>query len=322
MTRLLSPRLLYRVGGDGFLLESNETPISFDIPSGYESFFSAAAGAEAEGAIRVRVEVRPIEPPTGEAIFDAGSWRVLRHDGERSVVFQTVLMSEPLYEARFRPGAREVRLACSPGTLADVGGTRAVDCQFRYPLDQLLTMYELGSRGLIVHAAGLAHDGRGLVLAGVSGAGKSTVTRLAAGRAGCVAVSDDRVVLRTDDPDGVVMHGTPWHGEEAVARNESAPLHGLLFLEKGDRNEVRPISRREALARLLPTASLPWYDPDARDAGLAACDAALRRVPAGGFTFRPETGAVEALEDILDRGAVGVASGPSQTYIPSCGGAP
>lgn len=322
MARLLSPRLLYRVGGERFLLESYETPISLDVPACYGPFVEAAPEAGEGGAIRVGIEVGPLEPPTGEPIFDAGSWRVLRHDGERSVVFQTVLMSEPLYEARFRPGAREVRLSCSPGTVTERDGSRAVDCHFRYPLDQVLTMYELGSRGLIVHSAGVIAGGRGLVLAGVSGAGKSTVTRLAADRPGFVAVSDDRVILRTDGPDGAAMHGTPWHGEEAVARSESAPLHGLLFLEKGDRNEVRPISRREALARLLPTVSLPWYDPEARDAGLAACDAVVRGVPAGVFTFRPEPGAVEALEAFLDRGAVGVASGPSQTYIPTCGGAP
>ena len=322
MARLLAPRLLFRTGGAGFALESDELPILYETTKQYESFIAPPLTADEGCAVRVRLELAAIDPPAGEPIFDAGSWRVYRHDGERSVVFQTILMSEPLYEARFRPGSPQVRLRCSPGTVTDEGGVRCVVSPFRYPLDQVLTMYELAERGLIVHAAGLVHRGRGLVLAGVSGAGKSTIVRLAQGWKDCVAVSDDRLILRGDEAGSVTMHGTPWHGEAAVARNESAPAHGLLFLEKGDRNEVRPISRRETLARLLPAASLPWYDPPHRDQGLLACDAVLRGAPAGVFTFRPEPGAVEALEAFLDRGAVRVASGPSRTHIHPCGGAP
>ena len=73
----------------------------------------------------------------------------------------------------------------------------------------------------------------------------------------------------------------------------------LLFLEKGATNAIRPLAAAEALPRLFQTASLPWYDAAYVAAGLAASERLLNAIPCGVLTFRPEIGAVEAVERLL-----------------------
>ena len=295
---MIGNRIRMAVGGLCFELSSDGPPILHEVTEPYRLFTSGAPGEAGGEKVRVRVRVADVKPRGGRAVFDGGSWRVLARGNERSLVFQTRLMVEPLYEACFRPGAPGVELICSPRLLKVEDGVTCVRSEFRYPLDQVLTMYLLGDHGLILHAAGVVKGGRALAFAGVSGAGKSTLVRLAAGWSGARALNDDRIILRLQD-EGVTAYGTPWPGEAAVAENRHAETGALLFLDKGPSNQVRPISHRETLARLLPTVSLPWFDPEYLDAGLDVCDAIIRRLPAAVFTFRPEEKALDALDAFL-----------------------
>src|SRR5262249_30711126 len=153
----------------------------------------------------------------------------------------------------------------------------------------------------LLHAAGMVVNGRAVVLAGVSGAGKTTFARLAAGRPGWEPLSDDRVIVRL--PDGTreaPAHRTPWPGEGRFAANEGAPLARLVFLTQAESNAVRALSAREAAARLVATASIPWYDAERLGASLEACERLLERVPAALLAFRPDARAVDAVEALLD----------------------
>jgi len=90
-------------------------------------------------------------------------------------------------------------------------GRRAVDVAVaeadELTLDSLLrvalTLALLPSRGLLVHAASLARGGRGYLFPGVSGAGKTTLTRLSAG---ATPLSDELSIVTLGD--GPAVHGT------------------------------------------------------------------------------------------------------------------
>jgi hypothetical protein len=299
MQKLLASSFTVSAGGLRYRIVSDELPMLHEVSSSYGQFTSSGATPVMEEDVRVLVSVATLRACTGKPILDADSWRIFERDGDRVLQFQTRLMTEPLYEASFRPGLREVRLACAPSLIQELDGRACVESQFCYPLDQVLTMYALADDGLIVHAAGLERGGQALALPGVSGAGKSTIVRLTAGRGGLAALSDDRVILRVRGP-VVELHGTPWPGEAGVAENRWAQARGILFLEHGERNAVRPIEVRETLARLLPTASLPWFDHEQIDASLRACDRIVRMLPAGVLTFTPDTAVAELLESCLD----------------------
>jgi len=251
----------------------------------------------------VRLELVPRPSFEGETIFRSDAkWSLLARGEERGFVHADGASAVPRYVARFRPGVAEVTIECSAALVAPAGGGRAIRSPLRYPLDQVLTMYALAGKGLLVHAAGLDRGGRGLAFPGVSGAGKSTFARLAGARPGWSPLSDDRVVVRVE-PGDACLHGTPWAGSGRVAERRSVPAEGLLFLEKGASNEVRRISPAECLKRLLPVVSVPWFDRDVAGAGLETCERVARAVPAAVLTFRPDVGAVEAAERFLEGGA-------------------
>lgn len=298
MENLLSHCLSICVGGMCFEVKSEHLPIDHTVDDSYRHFTFSSANNPTGEVIPVQICVKDIDQVSGETIFDAGSWRIVAWGENRALVFQLPNMSRPLYVARFHPTSRRVEFICSPLLVESEGGAPRVQSQFRYPLDQVLAMYFLSGQGLIVHAAGFIQSEKGLIFAGVSGAGKSTLTRLARHWAGALPLSDDRVILRTQD-DGVYLYGTPWPGEAGVAQNRQGIASALLFLEKGSHNATRPISRRETLARLLPTVSLPWYDPPVLSTALQACDAILRQVPAFVFTFRPEAEAIDVLDTFV-----------------------
>jgi len=250
--------------------------------------------------VRVRFAVSPRPAFEGRTILESeANWTILARDGERAVVFRHPSETEPDWVASFRPGSAEVSVVCAPRLLATAGEAPALrSSHFSYPLDQLLAMYLLGDRGLVLHAAGAVIGGRGVAFAGVSGAGKSTFTALAAGRPGWEPVSDDRVIVRVQEA-APTLWGTPWSGEGQVAAHRSAEMAWLLFLEQGATHEIRRLTPGEALPRLFRTASLPWYDAEYLDSGLAACGRIVETIPCGVLTFRPDAGAIDELERLL-----------------------
>jgi hypothetical protein len=280
-------------GGPGLRLESDPAYRCF---AGSPEVGAPAPGSAAESGTAVRI--RPFFE--GETIFrSSATWSILARAEERAVVFRHP-DGGALYAAVFRPGAQEVVVQCSPRLLVDEEGTGPVlTSPFHYPLDQILTMYLLGETGIVLHAAGALVRGRGLAFVGVSGAGKTTLTALAAGRADWTALSDDRVIVRLRRGGAPTLHGTPWPGEGRAAENRSGPLAGVLFLEQGAANEIRPVRAQDALARMLRTTSVPWYDSEYVAGVLEACGRVAASVPVGVLTFQPEAEAIDLVERFL-----------------------
>ena len=290
------------IGGVGFRISAGGRRLRQDASAACRPFLVAPSRLQGDEVVRVHLEVSPRPSFDGIEIFGSeATWSILARGGERAVVFREPASAEVRYVARFRPGSRTVSVLCSPRLLDSDQNDPALESPFRYPLDQILTMYALAGRGFIVHSAGLVLGGRGLVFPGVSGAGKSTFARLAGARTGWLPLSDDRTVLRLQN-DRPSVYGTPWPGEGRVAENRSAMLAGLLFLEKGPGNEVRPISPAESLSRLFPVISIPWFDREVLPEALSACERIAETVPGAILGFRPEAGAAEAVENFIGPG--------------------
>ena len=291
-TALCLGAVVYRLSAEGMRLAHEADPA-------YRPFLLAEPlPAAAADAVSVRFALSPSPSGDGRTIFrSSASWTILAEGSRRAFLFR-LPDGEPLYVARFRPGDPEVSVLCSKQLVETRAGATVLSSPFAYPLDQVLTMYLLTGRGLILHAAGALVRGKGILFAGVSGAGKSTITGLAAGRSGWELLSDDRVIVRLEDG-AATVHGTPWSGEGRVAENRSGALEWLVFLAQGDGNTVVRLQPAQALARLLKTASVPWYDEEYLGAALDTCGRLVRQVPAALLTFRPDAGAVDAVEGLL-----------------------
>jgi len=103
--------------------------------------------------------------------------------------------------------------------------------------------------GFLLHAASAVRHGLSFIFTGVSGAGKTTISRLAPSD---VAVLTDEISYIRRRPSGYHAYGTPFAGELArVGENLSAPFGAVYFLEKGPVNAIKPIDDRRAARALL-----------------------------------------------------------------------
>jgi hypothetical protein len=160
----------------------------------------------------------------------------------------------------------------------------------RYAIDAVLrivhTLILARRGGFLVHAASAIRGGRAFVFAGVSGAGKTTMCRLAPPDA--TLLSDEISYVRRQNQ-GYIACGTPFTGELArVGENQSAPIAGFFLLEKGETNKIEAMNPGEAVQRLL--RNILFFANDASLVKLvfqSACEFA-GSVPMLRLTFVPD----------------------------------
>jgi hypothetical protein len=226
-------------------------------------------------------------------MFDTQDSWSLYGDGERFwLSLSPPPPEEPLWLACFDRGLERVDLYCR-AIPPKKSGPRMVDLPLVYPLDQLLLMYFLARRnGMLLHAAGLVRRGRVYLFAGASGAGKSTLSGLLAAAGAGKLLSDERMIVR-ETAGTMNAFGTPWAGMAGIARPGSAPAAGIYFLRHGRDNHMEKLPAAEALDRLLPLVSIPWYDPDTMSPIIAFAKHFLAHVPAYEMSFLPDSSASE-----------------------------
>ena len=153
------------------------------------------------------------------------------------------------FRARWNPDTRHgwIHQACSP---------YAIDCVLRIVHSLILAR----QGGFLVHSASAIRGGKAFLFAGVSGAGKTTISRLAPPD---VTLLTDEISYLRRDGNRYLACGTPFAGELArVGENQSAPLGALFLLEKGSENRVEPVSAAECLQRLLRNILFFAEDPE------------------------------------------------------------
>lgn len=288
------------IAGIPLLLSSSLPLLPEPFPPEYRTFcMNAPDGLEDGFQLRLVPEI-PRETTWGVLVSTAKPWRLFRDGAVRRLVWDGNDPRFPLWLMELVPGARSATVYCGSKLVVENGAGKAIKNPLHYPLDQLLLMYLLTGRGLgIVHSAGLLLGGKCIVAAGRSGAGKSTLARCWAAHYGADALlSDDRVIIGCGEGGASTpkASGTPWPGELGAARNAEASLGALVFLSKAKENQLLPITPREALERLLPLTSIPWFDAEYMPIALANLERCVDRMPSYEFRFTPDEGAVRTLD--------------------------
>jgi hypothetical protein len=113
--------------------------------------------------------------------------------------------------------------------------------------------------GLVFHSAAIDDNGRGIVIVGHSGEGKSTQANFWNDVPGALVINEDRNAVRSSTS-GTMCYGTPWAGKSNIARNHQAPLSALILLERAPENDIRRLSPSASAPLLLARAFLPYWD--------------------------------------------------------------
>jgi hypothetical protein len=166
------------------------------------------------------------------------------------------------------------------------------------PLDRVLVLNLLTrGRGIMLHACGIDDGGQGIVFAGPSDAGKTTLARLWDRVPGVKVLGDEALVLREVGGE-VRVYGTPWPGEAGLADPGGVPLRRVFFIQHADRNGVRALSQSLVVRKLLAQTVLLPYDREGSERIIEVCIALAEAVPAAELGFVPDDAIVEFVRGI------------------------
>lgn len=174
---------------------------------------------------------------------------------------------------------RTSSLAIAPAALER---TIAYACMQMLPREQ---------NSLLLHAAGILWRGKGLVVSGHSGAGKTTVSRLSLGYG---ELFNDEMVIVDLSGHRPMLLSTPFLGRktppELVRRiNRTAPVDALILLAHAPIFELRQLGPSEAVMELLRTDIAAVERLTSAAIWMTVVEQLVDSVPVYQLCFRPTT---------------------------------
>jgi len=253
------------IGGIPIFLQTDDEDFRRVIEDRYAGFVNATA--EPTCQLEIHLHAPAASMPGDVRVTRSGSvWRIERGDFRAE------------FDARLRRGW--VRQSPNPYSL---------DAMMR--IIHSLVLAEEG--GFLVHAASGVRNDRAFVFAGVSGAGKTTMSRLAP--ADATLLTDEISYIRRSG-NGYHAYGTPFAGELArVGTNLKAPLEALYFLEKGPDNRIVPTGDSDAAHALIRNILCFAHDPHLVKRVFDAAIEFVSRVPVARLVFTPDERAWELI---------------------------
>lgn len=118
--------------------------------------------------------------------------------------------------------------------------------------------------GFMLHSSAIIMDGMAYLFSAPSGTGKSTHTGLwqkVFGADRARILNDDKPAIRAFS-DGVFAYGTPWSGKTDLNINVKAPIAGICFLERSEKNWIKKVDTNSALTGLLNQTIRPFEMKD------------------------------------------------------------
>jgi len=293
--------MFFKIGGLTISFAS-KLQLEINHNANYKKFISFENNDPIDVTCKIELENFVIRNDMKEINTYAGNLWVLYSDDQEAFIFSK------LYETAFPPLVlhfvnefNEVGIYSSKDNVIAIDGSQFIQNVFTKPLDQLLIMYSLVKKsGLMLHAAGVEIDGKGFIFPGVSGLGKSTIAKT------CIKfginnwLSDEKILIRKSNSK-ICIYGTPWPSSANVAMNAQIPLAGIFLIKHGDVPEIKKIRPQEVLTKLLPTASILWHDKERMEIGLKLIEEMVKAIPAFEFSYKPEKGDIDALQDFIRR---------------------
>lgn len=254
-----STSVIVEIGGLPILLRADSPEFIDQAKKRYAGFISRRTDARFEFDVEL---ASPGDIPIDEdasVAWDSGRWLLRRGD----------------FRAEWNPESAR-------GVIRQTANPYSLDSVLRIVHTLLLAR----EGGFLLHASSAIRNGRAFLFAGVSGAGKTTMARLAPPD---TQLLTDEISYVTRQADRYYAYGTPFAGDLGRAGvNVLAPVEVLYLLAQGPENSIQSIDKAEAVRRLLENILFFARDPElVEQVFQSACEFAAR-VPVRRLTFVPD----------------------------------
>lgn len=260
MTEVVPFSLVIEIGGMPVRVNTTDASFIAILQDRYAGFVSGSDRPEIE--FDVEISASHLSNPDDDV-------RVTQHHGRWT-------LQRGDFRAEWEPAERR-------GWIRQTANPYSIDAVFRIVHTLLLAR----QGGFLLHSASAIRNGKAFLFAGVSEAGKTTISRLAPPD---VTLLTDEISYVRRQNDGYVAYGTPFTGELAkLGENVSAPVSTLYLLSKGPENRIEPVAPAEAARSLLANLLFFAEDEELVQATFHSAFEFVSRVPVRRLTFFPDS---------------------------------
>jgi hypothetical protein len=162
-----------------------------------------------------------------------------------------------------------------------------------YPLDGLILYYLTVINGdIMIHASGVNNSGHGYVFSGISGKGKTTMSKLWE-KTGARVIHDDRLIIRNTGT-GYRMYNTPVYQKDGPAESE---VNRIFIIGHGNRNELIPVSGASAISMVISNCIQHNWDSEIIAGLLGSVSIMCVKIPVATLWFRPDRSIIDHILD-------------------------
>ena len=259
MTEVERLSTVIEIGGMPVRMHTTDPDFLKLLENRYAGFVSDSDRAEIEFNVELQQPIIADLDADVEVSYSLGRWSLRRGD----------------FLAEWEPAARR-------GWIRQTANPYSIDAVLR--IVHTLVLSQQG--GFLLHAASAIRNGKAFLFAGVSEAGKTTISRLAPSD---VTLLTDEISYVRRRGNKYVAFGTPFTGELAkVGENVSAPISTLYLLAKGKENKIDPITPVEATRSLLSNLLFFARDEEPVRKIFHSAFEFVDRVPVARLTFVPD----------------------------------
>lgn len=259
--------LVIEIGGMPVRVNTTDPSFLGMLQNRYAGYITESEHAEIDFEVEL---VRPVgaEPDADVRVTQRnGRWTLTRGD----------------FRAEWSPASRS-------GWIRQSANPYSIDAVLR--IVHTLVLARQG--GFLMHSASAIRNGKAFLFAGVSGAGKTTMSRLAPPDA---TLLTDEISYIRKRREGYIAYGTPFTGELAkIGENVSAPIAAVYLLAKGTENRIDPIEPAEAARSLLANVLFFAEDEELVQLIFNSAFEFVSRVPVLRLTFVPDARVWELIQ--------------------------
>lgn len=271
----------FTIGETTIAIKDGSQNSDLDIPSIYRPFIG-----NGRGDISIRLHPEKLIPEADTKVFENPPiWSLYRHNAASIM---------RIYEHMPECGR----------TLVFSRDAKTTDLYFDNPhgqsstpfygptIELLMVHYLAAGRGIIIHGCGIKQGNRGILFAGESGAGKTTMAGIWSRQTDAEILSDDRTIVRKKNGH-FWMYGTPWHGEGKFGSPGCVKLNQVFFIKHGKKNLIKNKNNILSVTDFLKCSFPPLWDAQAMNYAMEFLNDLVQTVPCRELSFKPESSIVE-----------------------------
>lgn len=162
-----------------------------------------------------------------------------------------------------------------------------------------LEKHLIKKESIIFHCSYMLYKEHAVLFSGPSGIGKSTQSSLWKKNRNARIINGDRALLEKEDKRWYV-NGWPVCGSSEICINEKHKLGSIVFLEKGNKNSVICLERKDAIKKLISQTTINYWNKDFVNQAIYLAENIVDNIKIYELTCTPDIDAVKVLEKFLE----------------------